>query len=109
MLTKQIWSQTLVSDIGKLVQRWHLLVTAGAGLAPSKPLSLLQRVAQDAKRSARGGSPGGVALARELNQAHSIAPAGVLPPPKFQSSTAQPAQPASSASGWNADSSTPLY
>ncbi|KAL0048805.1 hypothetical protein WJX82_011551 [Trebouxia sp. C0006] len=71
----------------------------GAGQAPSKPLSLLQRVAQDAKRNARGGAPGGVALARELSQAHSIPPPGVLPPPKFQSSTAQPAQPASSASG----------
>ncbi|DBA89074.1 hypothetical protein WJX77_001689 [Trebouxia sp. C0004] len=71
----------------------------GAGQAPSKPLSLLQRVAQDAKRKSRGDSPGGQALARELNQAHSIPPAGVLPPPKFQSSTAQPAQPASSASG----------
>ncbi len=101
--------QSLVSNIGKPVQRWFLLVTAGAGQAPSKPLSLLQRVAQDAKRKTRGGSPGGLALARELNQAHSIPPAGVLPPPKFQSSTAQPAQPASSASGRDAETSVPVY
>lgn len=98
MLTKHIWSRTLVSDI----------VTAGAGQAPSKPLSLLQRVAQDAKRNARGSAPGSVALARELSQAHSIPPAGVLPPPKFQSSTAQSAQPVSSASGKNTDTLTPV-
>ena len=85
-----------------------IIVTTGAGQAPSKPLSLLQRVAQDAKRNARGGAPGGVALARELSQAHSIPPPGVLPPPKFQSSTAQPAQPASSASGKNTDTLTPV-
>jgi len=57
----------------------------------------------------QGGSPGGLALARELNQAHSIPPAGVLPPPKFQSSIAQPAQPASSASGRDAETSVPVY
>ena len=102
-------NQVSVSKIGRLMQQWFLVVTVGAGQAPSKPLSLLQRVAQDAKRKSRGGSTGGAALARELNQAHSINPAGVLPPPKFQSSTAQPTQPASSASGRNTDISPPVY
>ena len=77
-------------------------MNAGASQASSKPMSLLQKVAQDAKRRTAGGSQGGLALARELSQTLSIPPAGVLPPPKFQSSTAQSVQPAPSTSGNNA-------
>ncbi len=62
-------------------------------------MSLLQRVAQNAKRKTMRGSQGGLALARELSQTHSIPPAGVVMPPKFQSTTAQCAQPAPSTSG----------
>ena len=41
-------------------------------------MSLLQKVAQDAKRRTLTASQGGLGLARELSQAHGNAPAGVL-------------------------------
>lgn len=41
-------------------------------------MSLLQKVAQDAKRRTLTASQGGMSLARELSQAHGNAPAGAL-------------------------------
>ena len=41
-------------------------------------MSLLQKVAQDAKRRTLTASQGGLGLARELSQAHGNAPAGAL-------------------------------
>ena len=64
----------------------------GSSQVPPRPLSLLQKVAQDAKRRTLTSSQGGLGLARELSQAHSIPPAGVLQPPKFQSPAQRPAQ-----------------
>lgn len=45
---------------------------------PPRPMSLLQKVAQDAKRRTLTASQGGLGLARELSQAHGNAPAGAL-------------------------------
>lgn len=49
---------------------------------PPRPMSLLQKVAQDAKRRTLTASQGGLGLARELSQAHGNASAGALPPTK---------------------------
>ena len=51
---------------------------AGGSQAPPRPMSLLQKVAQDAKRRTLTASQGGLGLARELSQAHANAPAGAL-------------------------------
>ena len=45
---------------------------------PPRPMSLLQKVAQDAKRRTMTASQGALGLARELSQAHTNAPAGAL-------------------------------
>lgn len=55
---------------------------AGGSQMPPRPMSLLQKVAQDAKRRTLTASQGGLGLARELSQAHSNAPAGALPSTK---------------------------
>ncbi|KAL3155606.1 hypothetical protein ABBQ38_010860 [Trebouxia sp. C0009 RCD-2024] len=51
---------------------------AGGSQGPPRPMSLLQKVAQDAKRRTLTASQGGMSLARELSQAHGNAPAGAL-------------------------------
>ena len=60
----------------------HLLLGGtGGSQAPGRPMSLLQKVAQDAKRRTLTASQGGgLGLAWELSQAHSNAPAGALQP-----------------------------
>ena len=75
---------------------------AGSSQVPPMPKSLLQKLAQDAKRRTLACSQGGQGLARDLSQAHSNAPAGALP--SSFSAPLPPEAPTALSAGWQNNS-----